>query len=180
MAHGDSGPEVAELIASHVIDVPDFPQVGIVFKDLSPLFHDGKAFRAVVDAIVARYPHGFDVVAGVEARGFLVGAAVAYAAGVGVVPVRKAGKLPRAIHAATYDLEYGTATLEVHADAFTPHQRVLVLDDVLATGGTAQATLSLVERAGGVVAGLTVLLELGFLAGRSALPGRSVHALLTV
>jgi adenine phosphoribosyltransferase len=182
MAHGDSGPQVAELIASHVIDVPDFPKHGIVFKDLSPLFHDGPAFRGVVDAIVARFGDGpgFDVVAGVEARGFLIGAAVAYAAGVGVVPVRKAGKLPRAIHAETYDLEYGTATLEVHADAFQPHQRVLVLDDVLATGGTANATLSLVERAGGVVAGLTVLLELGFLDGRSALPGRSVHALLSV
>lgn len=186
MAHGDSGPEVAEVVASHVIDVPDFPKDGIVFKDLSPLFHDGLAFRAVTDAIVAAYPGGaegavgFDVVAGVEARGFLVAAAVAYATGVGVVPVRKAGKLPRAIHAATYDLEYGTATLEVHADAFVPHQRVLVIDDVLATGGTAQAALSLVERAGGVVAGLTVLLELGFLAGRSALAGRSVHALLTL
>jgi len=190
MAHGDSGPEVAGLVASHVIDVPDFPKEGIAFKDLSPLFHDGPAFRAVTDAIVAAHrrgvgvgsdvPGGFDVVAGVEARGFLVAAAVAYATGVGVVPVRKAGKLPRAVHAVTYDLEYGTATLEVHTDAFTPHQRVLVLDDVLATGGTAKAALALVERAGGVVAGLTVLLELGFLEGRSALPGRSVHALLTV
>jgi adenine phosphoribosyltransferase len=180
MAHGDSGPQVAELILSHCIDVPGFPKDGIVFKDLSPLFHDGPTFRAVVDTVVASCPGGFDIVAGVEARGFLVAAAVSYATGVGVVPVRKAGKLPRSVHAEAYDLEYGTATLEVHADAFSPHQRVLVVDDVLATGGTAKATLSLVEQAGGVVAGFTVLLELGFLQGRSALAGRSVHALLTV
>ena len=180
MAHGDSGPQVAELVASHVVDVPGFPHEGIVFKDLSPLFHDGPALRAATDAIVAQYPGGFDVVAGVEARGFLIAAAVAYATGVGVVPVRKAGKLPRATHAAAYDLEYGTATLEVHADAFTSGQRVLVVDDVLATGGTAAAALSLVEQAGGTVAGLTVLLELSFLRGRMALAGRNVHALLTV
>jgi adenine phosphoribosyltransferase len=174
-----------------VIDVPGFPQDGIVFKDLSPLFADGQAFREVIDAIVGNYsapthgsahpgPPAFDMVAGIEARGFLVAAAVAYATGVGVVPVRKAGKLPRATHAATYDLEYGTATLEVHADAFLAGQRVLVVDDVLATGGTAAATLGLVELAGGTVAGLTVLLELSFLPGRARLAGRPVHALLTV
>jgi adenine phosphoribosyltransferase len=109
-----------------------------------------------------------------------VAAAVGYASGAGVVPVRKAGKLPRATHAASYDLEYGSATLEVHADAFLSGQRVLVVDDVLATGGTAAATLELVERAGGAVAGLTVLLELSFLSGRVRLAGRPVHALLTV
>jgi len=200
----DSGPRIAELVARHVIDVPGFPKDGIVFKDMSPLFADGAAFREVTDAIVAHYaepaersigqgaepaersvgqgaePAGFDIVAGVEARGFLVAAAVAYATGVGVVPIRKAGKLPRATHSASYDLEYGSATLEVHADAFLSGQRVLIIDDVLATGGTAAATLELVERAGGAVAGLTVVLELSFLAGRQRLAGRTVHALLTV
>jgi adenine phosphoribosyltransferase len=180
-AHGDSGAEMAALIAGHVLDVPDFPQPGIVFKDLMPLFADGRVFREVVDGIVAHYGTGsFDVVAGVEARGFVVAAAVAYAAGTGVVPVRKAGKLPRATLAASYELEYGQATLEVHEDAFVAGHRVLVLDDVLATGGTAVATLDLVERAGGTVAGFTVLVELGFLGGRQRLGRRAVHALLTV
>lgn len=169
------------LIADRVVDVPDFPQPGVVFKDLMPLFADGEAFHRVVDAIVGHHGRGsFDIVVGIEARGFVIAAAVAYAAGVGVVPVRKAGKLPRTTHAASYQLEYGTATLEVHADAFTAGQRVLVVDDVLATGGTAEATLGLIERAGGMVVGLTVLLELGFLHGRQRLAGRDVHALLTV
>jgi adenine phosphoribosyltransferase len=180
IAEGDSGPQIAEIVARHTIDVPGFPTDGSVFKDMSPLFADGPAFREVTDAIVASWPAGFDVVAGIEARGFLVAAAVAYATGAGVVPVRKAGKLPRATHAASYELEYGSATLEVHADAFLSGQRVLVVDDVLATGGTAAATLQLVERAGGTVAGLTVLLELSFLSGRDRLTGRPVHALLTV
>ena len=118
--------------------------------------------------------------AGIEARGFLLAAAVAYATGTGVVPIRKAGKLPRATHAATFDLEYGTATIEVHVDAFGAGARVLVLDDVLATGGTAVATLDLIERAGGTVAGFTVLLELEFLSGRAAARAREVHALLRV
>jgi adenine phosphoribosyltransferase len=180
MPQGDSGPQIAELVARHIIDVPGFPRDGIVFKDMSPLFADGAAFREITQAVVAHYPGGFDIVAGIEARGFLVAAAVAYATGVGVVPVRKAGKLPRATHSASYDLEYGSATLEVHADAFMSARRVLIVDDVLATGGTAAATLDLVERAGGGVAGLTVLLELSFLSGRQRLAGRAVHALLTV
>ncbi|HEX6873667.1 MAG TPA: adenine phosphoribosyltransferase [Micromonosporaceae bacterium] len=177
---GDSGEQIAKLIADHVIDVPGFPQAGIVFKDLSPLFADGAAFRSVTDAVVEHYQGGFDVVAGVEARGFLMAASVAYAAGAGVVLVRKAGKLPRKTHAESYALEYGSATLEVHADAFIAGHRVLVIDDVLATGGTAEASMNLVERAGGTVAGLTVLLELAFLNGRQRLAGRGVHALLTV
>lgn len=168
-----------EIIARKVLDVPDFPLPGIMFKDLMPLFADGEAFRAVVDAIVTS-ADAFDVVVGIEARGFVIAAAVAYAAGVGVVPVRKAGKLPRETHSATYALEYGEATLEVLADAFSPGQRVLVVDDVLATGGTAEATLGLVERAGGTVVGFTVLLELAFLKGRERIEGRPVHALLTV
>jgi adenine phosphoribosyltransferase len=182
MTDGDSGPTLAALVASRVVDVPDFPQAGIVFKDISPLFADPVAFRAVVDAIVNAQgsPDSFDAVAGIEARGFVLASAVAYAAGVGVVPVRKAGKLPRAIYSVSYALEYGEATLEVHQDAFAPGQRVLVVDDVLATGGTARATLDLVERAGASVTSFTVLLELGFLKGRSRLVGYPLHALLTV
>ncbi len=172
---------MAALVASRVLDVPDFPKPGIVFKDLMPLFADGPVFRQVVDGIIAHHGAGnFDVVAGVEARGFVVAAAIAYATGTGVVPVRKAGKLPRKAFSASYALEYGEATLEVHRDAFVAGQRVLVVDDVLATGGTAGAALDLVERAGGTVAGFTVLLELGFLPGRERLSPRTVHALLTV
>jgi adenine phosphoribosyltransferase len=178
---GDSGPDLAAVVAGGTVDVPDFPRPGIFFKDLMPLFADGRAFRRVVDGIVEHYgADGFDVVAGVEARGFVVAAAIAYATGTGVVPVRKAGKLPRPAFAASYALEYGEATLEVHRDAFVAGQRVLVVDDVLATGGTAGAALDLVERAGGTVAGFTVLMELGFLKGRERLSPRTVHALLTV
>jgi adenine phosphoribosyltransferase len=178
---GDSGPEMAALVASGTIDVPDFPKPGIMFKDLMPLFADGALFRRVVDGIVEHHGAGaFDVVAGVEARGFVVAAAVAYATGAGVVPIRKAGKLPRRTLTASYALEYGEATLEVHEDAFIAGQRVLVVDDVLATGGTAGAALDLVERAGGTVVGFTVLMELGFLKGRERLSPRTVHALLTV
>jgi adenine phosphoribosyltransferase len=178
---GDSGAGTATLVARHVVDVADFPKPGIAFKDLSPLFADGAAFRQVIDAVVEHYgPDSYDVVVGIEARGFVLAAAIAYATGAGVVPVRKAGKLPRAAYAASYELEYGTATLEVHRDAFQPGQRVLVVDDVLATGGTAEASLELVERAGGTVAGFTVVLELSFLGGRERLAPRPVHALLSV
>jgi adenine phosphoribosyltransferase len=181
VASGDSGPEVAARVAAHVLDVPDFPQAGVVFKDLTPLFSDGRGFRDAIDAIVAYHQAGsFDTVAGIEARGFVIAAAVAYAVGCGVVPVRKAGKLPRRTLSVSYALEYGEATLQVHEDAFRPGERVLVVDDVLATGGTAEATLDLVRRAGGTVAGLSVLLELAFLGGRQRLAPQPVHALLTV
>lgn len=172
--------DVAALIAERVIDVPNFPKQGIIFKDLTPLFADGEAFKAIVDAIATEFAGQFDIVVGIEARGFVLAAAAAYAAGVGVVPVRKAGKLPRVGHSASYALEYGTATLEISEGAFKSGQRALIVDDVLATGGTAEATLDLVERAGGHVAGFVVLLELAFLHGRRRLEGRPVHALLTV
>jgi len=172
---------IAEIVAGHVIDVPDFPKPGIVFKDLSPLFADGPAFRTVVDAVVERYgSSGFDVVAGIEARGFLLAAALSYATRAGVVPIRKQGKLPRRTLSASYELEYGQATLEIHEDAFLTGQRVLLVDDVLATGGTARAGVELIEQAGGAVAGVTVILELSFLAGRDAVAGYPLHALLTV
>jgi adenine phosphoribosyltransferase len=176
---------IADLVAAHTLDVPDFPKPGIGFKDLSPLFTDGPAFAAVIDAIVAHGgADGFDVVAGIEARGFLIAAAVGYATGLGVVPIRKAGKLPRSTYAATYALEYGEAVIEVHTDAISAGQRVLLVDDVLATGGTADAALGLIARAGGRVTGFSVLLELAFLSGRQRLAGSlgqiPVHALLTV
>jgi adenine phosphoribosyltransferase len=181
VAYGDSGPAAADRIANLTVDVPDFPQPGIVFKDLTPLFADGPAFAATIEEIVAHHGRGnFDVVAGIEARGFMIGAAVAYAAGVGFVPIRKAGKLPRETLSETYALEYGQATIEVHRDAFRPGARVLLIDDVLATGGTAAAALALLARCGAEVAGLTVLMELGFLDGRKRLAPHTVHAVLQV
>jgi adenine phosphoribosyltransferase len=171
---------VAEIVASKLRDIPDFPQEGVVFKDYTPLIADGAAFATVVRDIADRYRGEIDVVVGIEARGFILGAAVAYELGLGMVPVRKAGKLPGETLLESYTLEYGTAEIEVHSDAFTPGQRVLVIDDVLATGGTAAATCQLVERAGAVVAGVDVILELAFLHGRDRLGDRPVRAILTV
>jgi adenine phosphoribosyltransferase len=173
-----------QLWNDRIVDVPDWPEPGVVFKDISPLLADPEAFASVVEALADDWSGRVDVVAGVEARGFVLGAPLALRLGAGFVPVRKAGKLPRAVHASTYDLEYGRATLEVHQDAFAPGARVLVVDDVLATGGTAAAALALVAAAGGVPVGLSVLLELTFLAGREAVAGAApdvpVHALVTV
>ena len=167
------------LIKAKIRDVADYPQPGVVFKDITPLLADGQALAAVVSALAEG--HGpVDKVAGIEARGFILAAAVACQLGSGFVPVRKQGRLPGPTYARSYQLEYGAATIEVHQDAFTPGQRVLVVDDVLATGGTAEATLSLIELAGGTVAGFSVVLELAFLGGRERLAPREVHALLTV
>ena len=159
---------------------PDFPGKGIVFQDVAPLLRDPALLRRVVDAMAEPFAGRVDKVAGVESRGFILGPPIALKLGVGFVPVRKAGKLPREAHAVSYSLEYGEATLEVHADAFTAGQRVLVVDDVLATGGTAAATLGLIAQAGGMVTGFSVLLELQFLGARSRLEPQAVHALLTV
>ena len=185
-----------ELIASLTVDVPDYPEPGVLFRDLTPVFADGAAFRRMVDGLAAPAAsdpraaavagaagwdgdRGFDVVVGVEARGFLLAAAVALDSGVGVVPVRKAGKLPRERIAADYALEYGTATLELHADSIRPGARVLVVDDVLATGGTLGAAISLVEQLGGVVTAVSVVVELTALGGRERLAPHTVHALWT-
>ena len=171
--------ELTRLISTLVRDVPDYPQAGVVFKDITPLLADGKAFAAVVDALAVTYGP-VDKVAGIEARGFILAAPVACRLDVGFVPIRKQGKLPGATYAQDYDLEYGTATIEVLTDAFAPGERVLVIDDVLATGGTARATADLVRRAGARVAGLAVLLELSFLNGRARLADLPVSALLTL
>jgi len=184
---------IDELVALFAVDVPDFPVPGVVFRDLTPVFGDAGAFRRVVDALTgpadvdpraaalsgADGGPGFDVVVGVEARGFLLAAAVALDAGTGVVPVRKAGKLPRERVSADYDLEYGTATLELHTDSIRPGQRVLVVDDVLATGGTLQAAIALVEQLGGVVTAVAVVIELAALGGRQRIAPHPVHALWT-
>ncbi|WP_199506410.1 adenine phosphoribosyltransferase [Geodermatophilus sp. TF02-6] len=192
-AEGAAEPPLDELIAGLTVDVPDHPEPGVVFRDLTPVFADGHAFRRMIDGLAAPSAAdprvaalasggadpGFDVVVGVEARGFLLAAAVALDAGVGVVPVRKAGKLPRERIAAEYALEYGTATLELHSDAVRPGQRVLVVDDVLATGGTLGAAIALVERLGGVVSAVSVVVELTALGGRQRLAPHTVHALWT-
>jgi adenine phosphoribosyltransferase len=191
VTRGDTVADLAGLLRSRVVDVADFPRPGVVFKDISPLLADHVAFAAAVDAIVAhwrgpgdsaRVDARVDKVVGIEARGFIVAAPVAYRFGAGFVPVRKPGKLPGPTHETSYDLEYGSNVLQVHRDAFAPGDRVLVVDDVLATGGTAAATARLVEEAGAEVVGLSVLLELTFLSGRAALakehPGLDVHALL--
>ena len=170
---------VARLIASHIRDVPDYPQPGVLFKDITPLLAEPKAFTAVVDALAAAFGP-VDKVVGIEARGFILAAPVAYEIRAGFVPVRKKGKLPSATFAQEYDLEYGSAVLEVHQDAFTPGDRVLIVDDVLATGGTARATASLIKRAGAEVVGVAVLMELSFLKGREAIPDLEVRSLLVV
>ena len=174
-----AGDELTKLITTLVRDVPDYPQPGVMFKDITPLLADGPAFAAVIDALAGVYGP-VDKVAGIEARGFVLAAPVACRLGAGFVPIRKQGKLPGATFAQEYDLEYGTATVEVLTDAFEPSDRVLVIDDVLATGGTARAAAELVRRSGAEVAGLAVLLELSFLDGRARLPGLPVSALLTV
>ena len=170
-------------LARRLRDVPDFPKPGIVFKDLTPLMADVEAFAATVDALAeaARsFATPVDAVVGMEARGFIFGAPVAHALGAAFVPVRKPGKLPWKTVSETYELEYGSDTLEVHDDALSAGQTVFVLDDVLATGGTAAATCRLVEHLGARVAGLGFVVELGFLGGRARLPHSDVTSLITL
>lgn len=174
---------LSELVASRLRDVADFPKAGVVFKDITPLLGDGPAFGEVVRELAQRHTGSgapIDAVAGVEARGFIVGAALAHELGVGFVPVRKAGKLPGETVQRSYDLEYGTATIEVHADAVTPGQRVLLVDDVLATGGTAIAAWDLLSECGAEVVEFDTIVELEFLGGREAMGERTVHALHVV
>ena len=174
-----------EALDRLTVDVTDWPEPGVTFKDITPVLADHHAFSAVVAALAAagRDDRGgvvVDKVVGMEARGFILAAPVALALGVGFVPVRKAGKLPRETHAVSYTLEYGEATLEVHHDGIAPGERVLMVDDVLATGGTADATRQLVEACGGVAVGISVLLELGFLDPRSVTGDLPISTLLTI
>jgi adenine phosphoribosyltransferase len=167
-------------LTDRVRDVPDFPKQGIVFKDLMPLVADPEYLHETIDRLGEwSRPRRPDVILGAEARGFIFGGALAYVLGCGFVPARKPGKLPWDTVEATYDLEYGTDTLEIHADALGHGSRVIVLDDVLATGGTALAKIQLVEQLGGEVVGALFVVELGFLAGRERLAGYDVHALIT-
>lgn len=171
-------------LASRIRDVPDFPHPGIAFKDLTPLMDDPEALRVTVDALADRVAAGevrpIDKVVGVEARGFTYGAAVAYRLGAGFVPVRKPGKLPWETATETYELEYGTDSLEVHRDAVSPGETIYVVDDVLATGGTASATCRLVEALGGTIAAFGFVVELGFLEGRAKLADYEVYSLVTL
>ncbi len=171
-------PDLRTLLMPLVREIPDFPEPGVLFRDLAPVFADAMAFRALVDALIAPAPE-VDVVVGVEARGFLLGAAAGYALGAGVVGVRKPGKLPVVADREAYALEYGTASLELADGSLRAGQRALVVDDVLATGGTVAATCALVERAGATVSRIAVVLEIAPLRGRERLAHRPVHALLT-
>jgi adenine phosphoribosyltransferase len=166
------------LLAGGVRDIPDYPRPGILFKDITPLLATPGALEKVVDALAGGFGR-IDKVTGIEARGFILAAPVACRLGAGFVPVRKQGKLPAATYAQSYELEYGTATIEVHTDAFAPGERVLIVDDVLATGGTAQAAAELVRKSGAEVAGISVLLELEALKGRARLAGLPFRSLMS-
>lgn len=170
-----------DLVRARLRDVPDFPKPGILFKDITPVLGDAAAFSAALDALVAyAAPLGVTRVLGVEARGFILGAALATRMNLGFVPARKPGKLPAKVDRVTYALEYGSDSLELHVGSFAPNERVLVVDDVIATGGTAAAAIALVERQGAVVAGAAFLIELAFLGGRARLPpATDVFAVLT-
>ena len=166
-------------LASRIRDVPNFPKKGIVFKDITTLLRDGAAFRQAIDQLALRVrDFQVDAVVGMESRGFIFAAPLAYLLGVGFLPVRKLGRLPAATISVEYELEYGTNTLELHVDAVQPGQRILVVDDLLATGGTVAATIQLVEKLGGTVAATAFLIELLFLNGRQQLPGREVISLI--
>ncbi|HXZ05742.1 MAG TPA: adenine phosphoribosyltransferase [Ktedonobacteraceae bacterium] len=173
-----SVPESIQL-EDWIRDIPDFPQKGILFKDITPLLQDKAAFHAALDRLAAHYAGaGIQVVVGVESRGFIFGSVLAYILNCGFVPVRKFGKLPHQTVTVEYELEYGTNIVEIHTDAIKPGQRVLIVDDLLATGGTVSATMELVEKLGGHIAGIAFLVELAFLRGREQLKGHDVFALI--
>jgi adenine phosphoribosyltransferase len=168
-----------DALRSRIRHVPDFPKPGILFYDITTLLRDAEGFRMAIDSLAQPYEgRQIDLVVGIESRGFILGAAVADRLGAGFVPVRKLGKLPSTTVRATYDLEYGTDSLEMHRDAIDRGQRVLVVDDLLATGGTARATVGLVKEVGGVVAGIAFLIELVALGGRQKLPGEPITVVM--
>lgn len=166
-------------LRDYIRDIPDFPKPGILFKDISPLLADGDAFASCISQLACLMPEGVDTIVGMEARGFLFGAALANHTGLGFIPVRKPGKLPAEVHAIEYELEYGTDILEIHRDSLSKGHRVVVVDDLLATGGTASATVRLVQQLGAEVAACLFVIELDFLEGRKALEGVPVHSLLS-
>lgn len=169
-----------EWLKEHIRDINDFPKPGIVFKDITPLLADKKAFTYTIDAIAHQYDRDeIDKVLGIEARGFMVASPLAYRFTAGLIPVRKKGKLPWQVETETYELEYGTDDLEMHRDAIEPGERILIVDDVLATGGTALATAKLTERCGGKVAGIATIMELSFLNGRERLAGYDYFSLIS-
>jgi len=171
---------MTDALKSRIRHVPDFPKAGILFYDVTTLLRDPQGFRLAIDGITAPFTRGgIDLVVGIESRGFILGSAVADRIGAGFVPVRKLGKLPAATVRASYALEYGTDSLEMHRDAITPGQRVLIVDDLLATGGTANAAVQLVKQLGGVVQGIAFLIELVGLDGRSKLEGEQVYTVLS-
>ena len=170
---------MTDALKSRIRHVPDFPKAGILFYDVTTLLRDPDGFRLAIDSIATPFTgQAIDLIVGIESRGFILGSAVADRLGTGFVPVRKLGKLPSATVRASYALEYGTDSLEMHRDAVTSGQRVLIVDDLLATGGTASATVRLVKELGGVVTGLAFLIELTGLKGRSKLEGETIHAAL--
>ncbi|MGC8555437.1 MAG: adenine phosphoribosyltransferase [Conexivisphaera sp.] len=169
------------FLRNYIRDIPDYPVKGVIFRDLTPLFRDAVAFRTAVNGLADRLRDlGADVVAGIEARGFIVGAPIALALGTGFVPLRKPGKLPWRKRSKSYQLEYGSESIEIHEDAISRGQRVIVVDDLLATGGTASAAAKLVEEVGGVVAGIGFLVELRYLNGREKLRGYRVESLVAI
>jgi len=168
-----------DRIRAAIRDVPDFPKPGIIFKDITPVLSDPALFAAVLDTFADRYaPLGIDKVAGIESRGFIFGAPLAARIGAGFVPLRKFGKLPHRTMSQSFELEYGSETLEIHTDAVVPGERVVVVDDLLATGGTAAASARLVRQIGGEVVELAFLIELAFLSGRSRLEGIPVYSMV--
>jgi len=170
---------VIDELRQRIRDIPDFPKAGILFRDITPLLSDGRAFRQAIDCIGGRYvDRNVDIVVGVEARGFIMGSALAYKLGAGNVLVRKEGKLPFKTNRTTYALEYGTDTLEIHQDAITPGQRVVLADDLLATGGTISAAAELVRQLGGEIVELAFLIELTPLKGRDRLKGLPIFSLI--
>nr|WP_134773394.1 adenine phosphoribosyltransferase [Ornithinimicrobium flavum] len=172
--------QLAARVAAAMRDIPDFPEAGVVFKDFTPILLDPDLRDLIVRDTVERRRGQVDVVAGIEARGFILGSMIAHELGVGFVPVRKEGKLPAPVHSESYSLEYGTATLEIHQDAVSHHERVLVVDDVLATGGTLAATCELIERCGASVAAIEIVLEIGALGGAAKLSGYDLHCQVTI
>ena len=170
--------ELTELVVDNLREIPDFPEPGVLFRDITPLLANGEAFATLIDGLAGHYRGRIDAVAGLESRGFILAAPLAVRLGIGMLTVRKGGKLPGPVVGVDYDLEYGTARMELRPETVVPGQRVLVIDDVLATGGTASASISLLERAGAKIEAVCMLLELAGLGGRAKLPGRNIDSVV--